>query len=78
MTSAARSDSSSTSLLPQTHNKRISAKRRKMFYYFLRELGETGSYGRSEGVFYTLTFLAAVGKAPRRKMPTLTAEEVFV
>ena len=49
-----------------------------MFYYFLRELVETGSYGRSEGVFYTLTFLAAVGKAPRRKMPTLTAEEVFV
>ena len=49
-----------------------------MFYYFLRELVETGSYGGSEGVFYTLTFLAVVGKAPRRKLATPTAEEVFV
>lgn len=38
-----------------------------MFYYFLRELVETGYYGGSEGVLYTLLFLAAVGKAPRRK-----------
>lgn len=47
-----------------------------MFYYFLRELVETGTYGTSEGVFYTLKFLAAVGKAPRRKLIKLT-EEVF-
>lgn len=49
-----------------------------MFYYFLRELVETGYYGGSEGVLYTLLFLAAVGKAPRRKLTTPTAEEVFV
>lgn len=49
-----------------------------MFYYFLRELVETGTYSTSEGVFYTLKFLATVGKAPRRKLATLTAEEVFI